>query len=315
MDSNYTQIQSLIQERADCQARMNLLSCTGTPEIKDRNGKPFLYIRKREAGKQTSTYVGAYNDTTYRLLLRDAQEARVLRKRIRQLNKALAELGYSDSELSTAVQENLAFARTNIKTAIYDQAVLEGVATTFPQTETILENGIVNGVSPSDVQKIINLKHAWEFILDSDVLAYPTDYSILCHIASLINEGLLPHGTEGRIRGVPVSIGGTSYIPPLPFESVIKENLSDILTCDQSAEDKAIRLCLYCMKTQVFLDGNKRAAVIFANHYLISQGGGLLIIPEASVSEFKKLLILYYEDRDSGEIMRFFKDNCILRLN
>ena len=134
-------------------------------------------------------------------------------------------------------------------------------------------------------------------------------------LASLINEGLLPHGTEGRIRGVPVSIGGTSYIPPLPFESVIKENLSDILTCDQSAEDKAIRLCLYCMKTQVFLDGNKRAAVIFANHYLISHGGGLLIIPEASVSEFKKLLILYYEDRDSGEIMRFFKDNCILRLN
>ena len=84
MDSNYTQIQSLIQERADCQARMNLLSCTGTPEIKDRNGKPFLYIRKREAGKQTSTYVGAYNDTTYRLLLRDAQEARVLRKRFKR---------------------------------------------------------------------------------------------------------------------------------------------------------------------------------------------------------------------------------------
>jgi hypothetical protein len=315
MDKNFTQIQSLIQERADAQARMNLLSCTGTPEIKDRNGKPYLYIRKRKAGKQTSTYVGEYTDTAYRLLLNDAQEARVLRKRIRQLNKALADLGYSDSELSSSVQENLAFARANIKTAIYDQVVLEGVATTFPQTESILENGIVNGVSSSDVQKIINLKHAWEFILDPDVLSYPTDFSILCHIAAQINEGLLPHGTEGRIRGVPVCIGGTSYIPPLPFESVVKEQLAEILSTNQSAEEKAIRLCLYCMKTQVFLDGNKRAAVIFANHFLISQGGGLLIIPENAVPEFKRLLIFYYEGKDSGELLQFFKENCILRLN
>ncbi|MCH3919928.1 MAG: hypothetical protein LKE39_05555 [Sphaerochaeta sp.] len=57
---------------------------------------------------------------------------------------------------------NLDFARANVKTLIYDQAVLEGVATTFPQTETILENGKVSGVTPTDVQKIINLKHAWD---------------------------------------------------------------------------------------------------------------------------------------------------------
>ena len=43
---------------------------------------------------------------------------------------------------------------------IYDQAVLEGVATSFPQTEEIIESGIVNGVSVTDVQKILNLKHA-----------------------------------------------------------------------------------------------------------------------------------------------------------
>lgn len=65
---------------------------------------------------------------------------------------------------------NLDFTRANLKSSIYDQAVLEGVSTTFPQTEDVIENGRVSGVAASDVQKILNLKHAWEFILDRDVL-------------------------------------------------------------------------------------------------------------------------------------------------
>ena len=65
------------------------------------------------------------------------------------------------------------------------------------------------------------------------------------------------------------------------------------------------------MKAQLFNDGNKRAAVIFANHFLISHGGGLLVIPEKEVPRFKKLLVLYYEDRDNGEITDFMKKLCI----
>ena len=68
-------------------------------------------------------------------------------------------------ELSAEVRLNLEFARANMKSNIYDQAVLEGVSTTFPQTEDIIDNGTVNGMTASDVQKILNLKHAWEFIL------------------------------------------------------------------------------------------------------------------------------------------------------
>lgn len=185
---------------------------------------------------------------------------------------------------------------------------MEGVATSFPQTEDIIDNGKVSGVSAADVQKILNLKHAWEFILDRDVISYPSDYPILCHIAKLVNEGFYRDG--GRIRGVPVTIGGTSYVPPLPIESLVKEQLGELLRCPLPAEEKAIALCLYCMKAQLFNDGNKRTAVIFANHYLISQGEGLLIIPEKKVPEFKRRLVSYYEDRDNGEMMRFLKEEC-----
>ena len=66
---------------------------------------------------------------------------------------------------------------------------------------------------------------------------------------------------------------------------------------------------LYVMKTQVFNDGNKRTAVILANHYLISKGEGLIVIPEKLVSVFKKYLIEYYENK-SKEIVAFLKDKC-----
>lgn len=64
------------------------------------------------------------------------------------------------------------------------------------------------------------------------------------------------------------------------------------------------------MKTQIFLDGNKRASVIFANHYLISHGGGVLVIPEKEVPKFKRLLVQYYEGEDISVISTFMKESC-----
>lgn len=309
MNNNYPQIQELLHQRADFQARLNLIPYDGSPEIKEFAGKKYLYIRKRVASRLTSTYVDAYSYELYQLLLRNAREGRELKKNIRRLDKELAQLGYSDAKLSAKVQLNLDFARVNMKSNIYNQAVLEGVATTFPQTEDIIENRNVSGMSASDVQKILNLKHAWEFVLDKDVISYPTDYSILCHIAKLVNEGFYQDG--GRIRGVPVIISGTNYIPPLPIESMVKENIEAILEASMPPDEKAITLCLYCMKTQIFNDGNKRASVIFANHYIISQGAGMIIIPQKEVPLFKRLLVAYYEDKDSGEIVDFMKTKCI----
>lgn len=308
MEVNFIEIQELLQQRADYQARLKLMPYDGTPEIKEQGSGKYLYIRKRIAGKLTSTYVGVYSDELYRLLLRNVREARELNKNIRHVNKKLSSLGYEDKGLSGRVLDNMEFARANMKANIYDQAVLEGVATSFPQTEEIIENGIVNGVSAADVQKILNLKHAWEFILDQDVLQSETNYYMLCHVAKIVNEGFFYDG--GRIRGVPVTIGASGYIPPLPVESVVKEQIAIITGQEKEAIDVAIELCLYCMKTQVFLDGNKRASVIFANHYLIAHGMGVLVIPEKEVPEFKKLLVAFYEGEDASVLYDFMKERC-----
>ena len=306
--SVFDEIQEALREKADLNARLSLISYEGTPEIKEINSQKYLYTRKRIGSRVTSTYVGSYSEELYQLLLRNTREARELRKQLRKLDKRLAGLGYQESNLPLRVIQNLEFARANMKANIYDQAVLEGVATSFPQTEEIIENGKVSGMTASDVQKILNLKHAWEFILDRDVITAKSDYYLLCHIARLINEGFFADG--GRIRGVPVTIGGSSYLPPLPIEPDVKENIEKILASNEDDIDAAIRLCLYAMKTQVFIDGNKRAAVIFANHYLIAHANGLLVIPETNVPEFKRLLVEYYEGADEAIIMSFLKQKC-----
>lgn len=308
MAPNFSDIQELLQQRADYQARLKLMPYEGTPEIKEQGDKQYIYMRNRVAGKLISTYVDVYSDALYQLLLRNAREAKELNKNIRHINKNLAALGYEDKELPKRIVENLEFARINMKVNIYDQAVLEGVATSFPQTEDIIENGKINGVSATDVQKILNLKHAWEFILDRDVIQSESNYYMLCHIARLVNEGFFFEG--GRIRGVPVTIGGSRYVPPIPIESVIKEEIDGIVNREAEEIDIAIELCLYCMKTQIFLDGNKRAAVIFANHYLIAHGMGFLVIPEKEVAEFKKLLVRFYEGEHIDVIQSFMRDRC-----
>ena len=308
MAVQYSNIEELLRNRADLHARLNLMPYDGTPEIKERGNGKYLYMRKRIAGKQTSTYVGSYTDELYNLLLRNARETREIRKSLRSIEKQLTAAGYSEDELSAEVLSNIAFARANMKMNIYDQAVLEGVATSFPQTEEIIENGKVSGMTATDVQKILNLKHAWEFILDRDVIASRSDYYMLSHIARLVNEGFYAEG--GRIRGIPVTIGGSSYIPPLPNEPDVKGRIKEIVEEDDEPINIAVKLCLYCMKTQIFLDGNKRASVIFANHYLISHGGGFLVIPEREVSEFKQLLVKYYEGEDIAIIAAFMKERC-----
>lgn len=309
--NDFELIQSLLRERAELRSKLNLLPYDGTPEVKELSNGKYLYIRKRILDKVTSTYVGPYSDDLYNLLIRNANEAKLLKKSIRNIDKELAKLGYSEEDVKPNVLINLEFARSNMKKIIYDQAVLEGVGTTFPDTEAIIDNAKVNNMTAEDVQKILNLKHAWEFILDKDVLNAPSNYYLSSYIAKLVNEGFYQDG--GRIRGVPVTIGGTSYIPPIPIEVIVKEKIDEIRNSNIAKEDIAIELLLYVMKTQIYNDGNKRTAVIFANHFMISNALGLIIIPYDKVQEFKKLLILYYEDKDLNSIKDFLK-GCINKI-
>ena len=198
MENIVATIKTLLVKRSELQARLNLLAYDGTPEIKTISNRKYLYVRKRVLDKAKSVYVGDYSDELYNVLLRNNEEAKALRKEIRVIDRQLAALGFAEKDLSPRVILNMEFARANMKKIIYDQAILEGLATTFPDTEAILENGVVRNLKAEDVQKIINLKHAWEFILDKDALSVPSDYYLASYIARLVNEGLIAGPDGGR---------------------------------------------------------------------------------------------------------------------
>ena len=57
--------------------------------------------------------------------------------------------------------------------------MLEGVVTTYADTESIIEGGQVNGMTSTDIMKVVNLKHAWEFVLDENVIMAEENFSFL----------------------------------------------------------------------------------------------------------------------------------------
>ena len=310
MEEKY-EIMNLLQSKQTLTKELNDL-IYGSVEIREKNSNKYIYVHYREDGILLTKYVGEYSDNLYNLILNNSIKAKELKKEIKKIEKQLKQLNYIDEELSPQVEINIDFAKRHLVDTIYKQAILEGVATTFADTESIIEGGKINNMSSEDVLKIVNLKHAWEFILNKNVILSYTNFPLLCEINKFVQEGF--YYSVGKIRTVPVSIGGTKWTPELPIESIIKEELEDIFNKKISDIDKAIEILLYIMKKQIFIDGNKRTSIIFANHYLISKGKGIIVIPAELTDEYKDLLINYYEGKDKTKIKRFLKEKCFMKI-
>ena len=68
---------------------------------------------------------------------------------------------------------------------------------------------------------------------------------------------------------------------------------------------------LYLMRKQMFLDGNKRTAMLAANAEMIASGCGIISIPIEQQRDFMDLLIRYYESNDMEEIKEFVYQTSI----
>ena len=305
------EIMNLLQSKQVLEHELQSLTY-GSVEIRENESNKYIYVHYREDGVALTKYVGEYSDELYNLVLNNSIKAKQLKKQIREIIKKLKQLNYTEEELSEKVEQNIDFAKRHLVDSIYKQAILEGVATTFADTESIIEGGKVNNMTSEDILKILNLKHAWEFILNKNVILSDTSFALLCEINKMVEEGF--YYTAGKVRNTPVTIGGTTWKPDLPIESVIKEELEEIFSKELDDIDRAIELLLYTMKKQVFIDGNKRTAVIYSNHYLISKGKGIIAIPAELTGEFKDLLIPYYEGRDKKEIKKFIREKCYMSI-
>ncbi|MGD9679338.1 MAG: Fic family protein [Vulcanibacillus sp.] len=301
-------IAELLHEKELLTSRLSKL-LYGAVEIREKNEKKYIYVHYREDGVKQSKYAGELSNELYNLIIENNNLAKEYKKRIKIVTKQLGLLSYEKYEISDNVKVNIDLARRNLVDSIYKQAMLEGVATTYSDTETIIKGGKVKDMSLVDISKVVNLKRSWEFIMSEGVISYPTNFTLLCQINAIVEDGF--SYTAGRLRAVPVSIGGSTYIPPMPLETKVKEDLMTIVNSESNVIEITIDLLLYVMKSQLFLGGNKRTAVIFANHFMISKGYGLIVVPAELVSEYKRHLIHYYEGKNN-EIRMFLKEKCLI---
>ncbi len=70
-----------------------------------------------------------------------------------------------NDKFQMTLEENIFLAKKLLVESIYNTAKLEGVNTTFPEIEAILDGVNVPGAKLDDIQVILNLRDAWRDIL------------------------------------------------------------------------------------------------------------------------------------------------------
>ena len=211
-------------------------------------------------------------------------------------------------------EQNVFVAKRNIVDYIWKSANLEGTEPTYPETQAIYDGGIVNGLTVDNIIAINNLKYAWQFILENDGIDY--DFKALCQIHKLTCDKLVLDNNLGKLRTTPVNIGGTSWKPQFPIESQIKEELNELLNQPLKTKTEiAIEVMLWIMRRQMFIDGNKRVAMLFANKIMIDNGCGIITITQENQPIFFEKLIKYYETNDNKDLKEWLYETSIDGIN
>jgi len=203
--------------------------------------------------------------------------------------------------------ENVFIARKHWPDSIYSGMRMENRNVTFPQTETILAGINVAGVSLDDIQAILNMRDAWRFLLDN--LDQPISVEFLCEIQDRVafREAL----AWGTLRDGSVGISGVSYVPPIPNIGAVRAELMVLLEGELAETEKALDLFCWVARSQLFWDGNKRAAMLAANKLLIEAGAGVLLIADSDMLEFSTLLSDFYETGKSEQLKTFLYEKAI----
>lgn len=201
---------------------------------------------------------------------------------------------------------SISLGKRQLVDSIWKSAGIEGLGTTFPNTEKILENLPVE-TKRDEVLFIINMKNAWYFLFEN--IELPNNLMFLRELNRICMKDL--SFDAGNIRTLPVSIGGTSWKPEQPREGII---LSELDRIDKISDkmDSAFEMFCYITRTQMFLDGNKRVAQLMCNKILMENDIGILSIPYEKIGQFKELLVNFYESNNQTMLKTFLKESCLM---
>ncbi|MGL4483752.1 MAG: hypothetical protein ACRCUS_02275 [Anaerovoracaceae bacterium] len=188
---------------------------------------------------------------------------------------------------------NIFLAKKLISELVYNAAYIEGCNVTFLETQAIIDGAKVSGIAAYDIETVINLKNAWQFLLSN--LEVDLNRKFICDVNDYVSRG--QSIMWGVLRNGKVSISGTKYIPEIPEKAKVDEALA-IINKIQDHKMRGLELFCTMVRGQYFWDGNKRAATIVANKELINNGVGVLTIGVDNALDFNKALLNYYNDEN-----------------
>ena len=79
----------------------------------------------------------------------------------------------------------------------------------------------------------------------------------------------------------------------------------------KSKTEIAIEIMLWIMRKQMFIDGNKRVAMLFANKIMIDNGCGIITISQKNKPVFYEKLIKFYETGNNEDLKKWIYDTSI----
>lgn len=204
-------------------------------------------------------------------------------------------------------EQSIFLAKKKWDENVYCGMKMENRAVTFPQTRTILNGVNVPNVLIDDIQAILNMRDAWKFLLST--VNEPVTLEYMCKLNEYIarNEAL----ELGKLRTGTVGISGTEYVPPIPKQEQVEQELEEILNTDTSSTEKALSAFVWGTRGQFFWDGNKRTSLTLANKILVTSGAGILTITDKYMEQFNVLLIDYYNSGESEKLKKFLYENAI----
>ena len=192
---------------------------------------------------------------------------------------------------------------------IFASAKIEGNTYTKIEADTLLETNKTALNKPiDDAMQILNIKKAYDFIIDFKPEINKRTFK---EIHQILSEGLLPRDAQGLVRNIPVTIGGSDYIP-LTIPDQLEITLDKILENYHSikgAFDRAVYLHNNVAYLQYFQDCNKRLARILQNLSLLKDDRlplAFLGSDNIVFNDYKRALIEYYETGSHEGYKSFF---------
>jgi len=192
---------------------------------------------------------------------------------------------------------------------------IEGNTYSLLETERLLkEKETASGKTKDEAVMLLNHKDALDFILENPTYLKPLSVAKIEDIHSILIKEL---GVDRNVRIRRVGITGTNY-KPLDNEFQIREALEDMCLLINRCEnifEKALLLLVLLSYIQPFVDGNKRTARIVSNAELLANGYCPLSFRTIESVEYKKAMLLFYEQNNITAFKKIFIDQFEFAVN